>query len=460
MDIEGFRGELLREGDDGYEAARRIWNGDIRRRPALIARCTGTADVRAAVRLARERELTVAVRGGGHAVAGHALCDGGLVIDLSPMTAVRVDPRSRTARAQGGCLWSHVDHESQAFGLAVTGGIVSHTGIGGLTLGGGIGHLMRRYGLTIDSLVACDVVTADGELLLASADENPDLFWGLRGGGGNFGVVTSFEYQLHPLGPTVLAGLRVWPMEQAPRVLRSFRDFVAAAPDEVGIMATLRLAPSLPFIPEHLQGQPVVSLVVCYAGPVDRGPEALQPLRELGTPAVDTVVPKPYLAHQGMFDAALPHGRHYYWKSWKLPPLTDTAIEVIVEQAADITSPHSMVSIFALGGAVARVGDEATAFTGRGAAHDVNFVASWLPDDPEPDRHKAWTRRCWEAMRPFGQGVYVNFLSDEPQAHVRVAYGERKYARLTALKRTYDPDNFFRLNQNIAPAGSLHSSPV
>jgi hypothetical protein len=272
-------------------------------------------------------------------------------------------------------------------------------------------------------------------------------------------VVTSFQYRLRPLGPTVLAGLMAWPLEQAPRVLRSFRDFMAAAPDEVGIMANLRLAPSMPFIPEHLHGRPIVALVICYAGPVDRGQAALSPLRELGTPAVDAVVAKPYLAHQSMFDAALPHGRHYYWKSWKLPPLTDATIGVIAEQASGLTSPHSMVSIFALGGAVARVDDEATAFTGRSPAHDINFVASWLPDDPEPERHKAWARGSWEAMRPFGHGVYVNFLADEPQAHVKVAYGERKYACLAALKRTYDPTNFFRLNQNIAPAGSIQSSP-
>jgi hypothetical protein len=384
MEINGFLGAVLEPGDNGYEAARRIWNGDIQRRPAMIARCTGTADVMAAVRFARERELSVAVRGGGHAVAGHALCEGGLVIDLSPMIGVRVDPVAGTVRAQGGCLWRHVDHETQAFGLAVTGGIVTHTGIGGLTLGGGIGHLMRRLGLTIDSLASCDVVTADGEFLVASEDENPELFWGLRGGGGNFGIVTSFEYQLHPLGPIVLAGVLAWPMAQAVEVLRTFRDFVAEAPDEVGIMANLRLAPPLPVFPEKLWGQPVVALVVCYAGPIEEGQEVLRPLLEFKTPAVDAVRPKPYLAHQALFDPAYPHGRHYYWKSWKLPPLSDPAIEVIVEQARAISSPLSAIPIFTLGGAVAQVEDDATAFSGRGCAHDINFVASWLPDDPEP----------------------------------------------------------------------------
>lgn len=452
MEIAGFSGVVLEAGDEGFEIARQIWNADIQRRPAVITRCTGTADVLAAVRFARERELPVAVRGGGHAVAGHAVCDGGLVIDLSTMTGVRVDPLAGTVRAQGGCLWHHVDHESQAFGLAVTGGIVTHTGIGGLTLGGGIGHLMRRFGLTVDSLLSCDLTTADGELLVASADEHPDLFWGLRGGGGNFGIVTSFKYQLHPLGPTVLAGVLAWPMAEAGEVLRFFRDFVADAPDEVGIMANLRLAPALPVFPEELHGRPIVALIICYAGPIDEGEEVLRPLRGLKAPALDSVGPKPYVAHQAMFDPAYPHGRHYYWKAWKLPPLTDGAIDVIVEQAAAITSPLSAIPIFTLGGAVARADDDATAFTGRRAAHDINFVASWLPDDPSPECHKAWARAAWEAMRPFADGVYVNFMSDEPAPHVQVAYGDRKYARLAALKSKYDPSNVFHFNQNIAPA--------
>ncbi|HEX7276430.1 MAG TPA: FAD-binding oxidoreductase [Acidimicrobiales bacterium] len=451
MEIDGFRGSVLEPGAEGYETARQIWNGDIQRRPAVIARCTGPADVQAAVRFGRERDLPVAVRGGGHAVAGHALCEGGLVVDLSPMTGVQVDPRTGTVRAQGGCLWGPVDHETQALGLAVTGGIVTHTGIGGLTLGGGIGHLMRRYGLTIDSLVACEVVTADGELVVASADEHPDLFWALRGGGGNFGVVTSFEYQLHPVGPTVLAGLLAWPMADGAEVLRMFREFVADAPDEVGIMANLRLVPPLPAFPEALHGQPVVALVICYSGAIDNGWDVLRPLREFKGPAIDTVGPKPYVAHQSMFDAAYPHGRHYYWKAWKVPPFTDAAIDVIVERGVSITSPLSAIPIFTLGGAVARVADDATAFTGRSAAHDINFVASWLPGDPDAARHKAWARDSWEAMRPFGLGVYVNFMADEPRSHVKVAYGEGKYARLAAIKGTYDPTNYFRSNQNIAP---------
>jgi FAD/FMN-containing dehydrogenase len=452
MEIAGFIGEVLEPSDQRYETARQVWNGDIQRRPALIARCTGSADVLAALRFARERDLAVAVRGGGHAVAGHAVCEGGVVIDLSEMTGVRVDPLRATARAQGGCVWGHVDHETQSFGLAVTGGIVTHTGIGGLTLGGGIGHLMRRIGLTIDNVISCDVVTADGDRLVASDDEHPELFWGLRGGGGNFGIVTSFEYRLHPVGPTVLAGVLAWPMAEAPAVLRRLRDFAADAPDEVGIMANLRQAPPLPIFPRELHGQPIVALIVCYAGGIEEGESVLRPLREFHEPAVDAIAPKPYVAHQAMFDPAYPHGRHYYWKAWKLPPMSNAAIDVIVEQASAITSPLSAIPIFTLGGAVARAGDDTTAFSGRRAAHDINFVASWLPDDPEPETHKTWARNAWEAMRPFADGVYVNFLADEPSTHVRVAYGDDKYDRLLALKSKYDPENVFRLNQNITPA--------
>jgi FAD/FMN-containing dehydrogenase len=447
-----FQGELIVPGDPSYEWARRIWNGQIDRRPALIARCTGTADVIEAVRFARECELAASVRGGGHAVAGHALCEGGLLIDLSAMNAVRVNPLDRTARAQGGCLNVHLDRETQALGLATTGGIVSHTGIGGLTLGGGIGHLMRKYGLAIDTLRSCDVVTADGELVVASAEQNPDLFWGLRGGGGNFGIVTSFEYALEALGPTVLAGMLAHPIDQAPAVLRALRDYLTDAPDELGVMAILRLAPPLPVVPEALHGQPIVALVVCYAGAIDEGERALRPLREFGSPAFDAIAPTPYVAHQKMFDPAFPHGRHYYWKSRKLGPLSDAAIELVVEHASAITSPVSAVPIFSLGGSVARVAEEETAFTGRGAAHDINIVAAWQPDDPEPERHIEWVRRFWSALEPHSEGVYVNFMSDEPGDALALAYGPKKYERLRALKRTYDPTNFFRFNQNISPA--------
>jgi FAD/FMN-containing dehydrogenase len=451
----GFMGELVRPGDPAYDDTRKIWNGHVDRSPALIARCRGVADVIAAVRFAREHELLTAVRGGGHAVAGYSLCDDGIVIDLSPMTGSRVDPLAQTIRVEGGCLNDHVDRESQVFGLAVTGGIVSHTGVAGLTLGGGIGHLMRKFGLTIDNLRSCDVVTAEGDFLVASEQENPDLFWGLRGGGGNFGIVTSFEFQLYPLGPTVLAGLLGWPMDDAPKVLRFLREFVADAPDEIGIMGALRLAPPMPFVPEELHGEPIVALVATYAGPVDDGERAFRVIRdELGAPAIDTLVPKPYVTHQKMFDPSVPHGQHYYWKSHTLGSLTDDVIDVIAEHAAQITSPAGTVPIFTLGGAVARVPESATAFPNRDATHDINIVAAWSPDDSEPDRHIEWVRRFFSALEPYSKGVYVNFTNEDSTDRVRTgAYSPELWDRLVSLKAKYDPTNVFRMNANIPPNG-------
>jgi len=448
----GLQGQLIRPDDPTYDSVRQIWNGHIQRRPALIARCSGVADVIAAVRFGREHELRVSVRGGGHAVAGHALCDDGLVIDLSTMTGSRVNPLAQTIQVQGGCLNAHLDRESQAFGLAATGGIVSHTGVAGLTLGGGIGHLMRKFGLSIDALRSCDVVTADGDFVVANDQDNADLFWGLRGGGGNFGIVTSFTFELHPLGPTVLAGMVAWPMDDAHLVLRFLRDFIADAPDEVGIMANLRLAPPLPIIPAKLHGKPIVALIATYAGAVDEGEKILRPIREIATPAVDAIAPKPYVAQQKMFDAALPHGRHYYWKSHKLGPLTDGIIDVIVEHCPQITSPMSTVPIFSFGGAVARVPADATAFPNRDAAHDINIVASWLPGESgEADRHIDWVRRFFGALEPHSRGLYVNFVSDDGGDRIRAAYSDQQWRRLTALKSKYDHTNFFRMNANIPP---------
>ncbi len=457
--IEGlaanFLGGLIRPDHPFYDQARQIWNGHIQRRPALIARCWGVADVIAVVRFCRDHELAASVRGGGHAVAGHALCDGGVVIDLSEMTGSRVDPLARSIQLEGGCLNVHLDRESQTFGLAATGGIVSHTGVGGLTLGGGIGHLMRRFGLSIDSLRSCDVVTADGEFVTASEQENDDLFWGLRGGGGNFGIVTNFSFELHPLGPTVLAGMVAWPMDDAHNVLRFLREFLIEAPDEVGVMANLRLAPPLPVIPEDLHGKPIVALVVMYAGPVEEGEAVLRPVREIGSPALDAIVTKTYTAHQKMFDVALPHGRHYYWKSHKLGPLTDDIIDIVVDHAGRITSPLSTVPIFCFGGAVSRVSEEATAFPYRDASHDINIVASWHPeDDGDADRHIDWVRSFFRALEPHSKGVYVNFTSDDASQRVRLSYTDQQWARLSALKAKYDATNFFRMNANIPPNGS------
>ena len=447
-----FQGPLIDPDHPGYEATRQVWNGHIQRRPALIARCTGVADVVAAVRFGREHGLNPSVRGGGHAVAGHGVCDGDLVIDLSLMTGTRVDPVGQTIQLQGGCLNAHLDRESQVFGLAATGGFVSTTGIGGLTLGGGIGHLMRKFGLSIDALRSCDVVTAEGQFLVANEQENADLFWGLRGGGGNFGVVTSFTFALQPLGPTVLAGMVVWPMDDAPAVLTYLRDYIADAPDEVGLMGNLRLAPPLPAIPAELHGRPIVALVATYAGSVEDGQEAFRPLAAIAPPAANTVAPKPYALHQKAFDAAVPPGRRYYWKSHKLGPLTDEVIDTVIDHCSRITSPLSSVPIFSFGGAVARVREDATAFPYRDAAHDINIVSSWLPEQAaDADRHIDWVRTTFAALEPHSRGVYVNFTSDDAADRVRLAYSPQQWNRLTALKATYDPTNFFRRNANIPP---------
>ncbi len=447
-----FAGEIVDPDHPSYDVARQVWNGHIQRRPALIARCHGAADVAAAVRFCREQGLQASVRGGGHAVAGHAVLDGGVVIDLSAMIAARVDAMGRTIDAQGGCLNAHVDRESQAFGLAVTGGFVSHTGIGGLTLGGGIGHLMRKFGLAIDALRSCDVVTADGELVFASEDENADLFWGLRGGGGNFGVVTNFRFQLQPLGPIVLAGMVAWRADQAPAVLALLRDFIADAPDEVGLMANLRLAPPLPLFPESVHGKPIVALVATFAGPPEEGERALRPVREFGKPIVDVITPKRYTAQQQLLNAAVPRGRHYYWKSHRLGPLTDEIIDIICANLATISSPMSSVPIFSFGGAMSRVPEDATAFPHRDAAHDINIVGSWLPENAgDADRHVAWVRGFFDELAPHSRGVYVNFTSDDAAERVGVAYSKTQWTRLTALKAKYDPTNFFNHNANIPP---------
>ena len=446
---ERLRGELLRPGNAGYEPARALWNGAIDRRPGLIARCQGTADVAAAVRYARASGLPVAVRGGGHNVAGTSSCDGGLVLDLSPMKGVQVDPGGRSVWAQPGLLWGELDHETQAFGLATTGGIVTHTGIAGLTLGGGLGWLMRKHGLTCDNLLAVDLVTADGELVRASEREHPELFWGVRGGGGNFGVVTAFRYRLHPVGPTVLGGPLFFPADDAGELLRFYRDFADAAPDELTTVVNLRQVPPLPFIPQRLHGVPTISVVACWAGPIDQGERVLEPLRRHGRPLLDLIAPKPYLAHQGTFDATVPHGLHYYWRSEYLDALDDAAIDTLLDHAWASRSPRSYTIVFHLGGAVGRVPEEATAFSGRAARFAVNVNGVSLQDGYAGQA--AWVRRFGQALRPFSSGVYMNFLGDEGQDRVRAAYGPAKYDRLVALKRVWDPANFFRRNQNIQP---------
>lgn len=449
-----FSGQLLRPGDEGYDAGRRIWNGMIDRHPGLIARCTSTSDVAAAVQFARTQGLLVAVRGGGHNVAGTAVCDDGLIIDLSPMKRIQVDPVRRTVRADPGLLWGELDRETQTYGLALPGGIVTHTGVAGLTLGGGIGWLMRKHGLTCDSLLSADVVSADERFLTASETAHADLFWGIRGGGGNFGIVTSFEFRLHPVGPTVLAGVVLYSASDAAEVLGAYRDCALAAPDELTTILSLRHAPAIPALPERLHGRPVVSVGVCYAGSIADGERAIQPLRALGRPLVDLIRPVDYTAHQGMFDATVPHGLRYYWKSHYLSDLTPGVIETLAGWAWRATSPMSYTIIFQLGGTVRRIGDDATAFNGRGAAYALNINGIWS-DIEESEEHIRWTAGFWGAMRPYSTGgVYMNFLGNEGEDRVQAAYGAAKYARLVAIKNSYDPTNFFRLNQNIKPSAS------
>jgi FAD/FMN-containing dehydrogenase len=446
-----LRGALLRPGDAGYDAARSLWNGMIDKKPALIARCTGTSDVIEAVNFARTHRLLLAVRGGGHNVAGNALCDGGLVIDLSTMRGVQVDPSTRMARVQPGVTWGELDHETQVFGLATPGGMVSMTGVAGLTLGGGFGWLSRKYGLAADNVHSVEIVTADGRFVKASEQENANLFWGVRGGGGNFGVVTSFEFQLHPVGPTVMAGVVFYPLEQAREVLRFYRDYAAAAPDELTTAVVLRIAPPAPFLPQHIHGKPVIGLGVCYSGSLEEGERVIRSLKECSTPAADVIQPKPYVHHQSMLDASSPSGLHYYVKSEYLPGLSDAAIETVISHASHLSSPLSAVLIAQLGGAISRVDEYATAAGNRNAQFILNIQTSWR-EPGASQHHILWTREFWAAMRPFSTGgVYVNLLSqDEGEERIRAAYSAN-YNRLVALKRQYDPTNLFQVNQNIKP---------
>jgi FAD/FMN-containing dehydrogenase len=445
-----FSGELIQPEDGAYDEHRKIWNGSIDRHPAVIARCSGNDDVIAAIRFARETGVPLAVRGGGHSFPGHSVCDGGVVVDMGALNGVSVDPEARTATAQAGALLGQLDSATQAFGLAAPAGIVTHTGLAGLTLGGGIGWLQRKFGLTIDQLLSVEVVTAGGEVVRASEDENADLFWGLRGGGGNFGVVTQFEFRLNPLGPIVMAGPVFWRMEDSPRVLRFYRDWIAEAPDELMTIVIHRKAPPLDFVPPELHGELVVAVVACYAGPVEDGERVLKPLKEFGSPVLDLCEPKPYLDHQGMFDPSYPHGRWYYMRACDVAELSDEVIDITVDHAMRIRSPVTAFPIWQLGGQVARVPDDATAFTSRGAGHTFNLTSA--TEGPEGfEEEVQWTRDFWSALAPHHMGVYVNFLMDEGEERVREAYGAAKYDRLKAVKRAWDPENLFRLNQNVQP---------
>jgi FAD binding domain/Berberine and berberine like len=445
-----LRGQVLRPVDPSYDEQRRVWNGSISRFPAVIARCAGVADVRAAVRFARQTGLPVAVRSGGHSFPGLSVCDDGIVIDLSSMKGIRVDPEARTARVQAGALLSDLDRETQEFGLAVPAGVVSHTGIAGLTLGGGIGWLMRKHGLTVDQLLAVDLVTADGQFVKASATENAELFWGLRGGSGNFGIVTEFEFRLNRVGPTVLAGPIYWPMESSPDVLRFYRDWIADAPDELTTIVFHRTAPGRPAVPAEIRGKLVVIVGCCYAGTVEDGEEVVRPLRQFGSPLLDLCTPMPFLALQAMLDPSFLHGWQYYVRSCDVAELTDEVIDITAGHALRMSSPRTTFPIFHQGGAVARVQEHETAFNGRAAGHSINVAAITETADGF-DEEREWAQGLWSALEPHHTSVYVNFLMDEGEERIRAAYGPQKYDRLKALKRRCDPDNFFRLNQNIPP---------
>lgn len=451
LEPAGFRGELLRRGDDGYDAARQVFNGMISRHPALIARCTGADDVAAVVELAREQDLPLSVYGGGHGVTGSAVIDAGICADLRPMKGIAVDPEARTVRAEAGLTWGELDAATQEHGLAVTGGRVSDTGIAGLALGSGSGWLERKLGFTCDNMLEAEVVTADGRRVVTSEGENADLFWGLRGGGGNFGVVTAFHFRLHPIGPIVLGGMLLYPAAMASDLVRFYRDYMLGAPDEVGTAAAFITAPPEQFVPEPARGRPMVGIVVCYAGPVEEGEERLRPLREFGPPSVDLIQPMPYVAVQRLLDPPNQKGMQNYWTADFLADLPDEAVNVLVEHATKPVSPLTQIILVPGGGAVARVNEEATAFGQRTAPWNLHLLSMW-PDPADSEQNIAYTRGLATAMKPWTTGrAYLNFIGDEGKGRVESAFGPEKYVKLQALKDMWDPDNLFRHNQNIPP---------
>jgi FAD/FMN-containing dehydrogenase len=453
--IEDFRarlrGLLLLPGEPGYDDARSVWNAMIDRRPALIVRCLGTSDIVAGVKFAREHGLSLAIKGGGHNISGLAICDDGLMLDMSLMRGVWVDAARRSAVAQPGCLLGDVDRETQLHGLAAVLGFVSNTGVAGLTLGGGFGYLSRRFGWVCDNVVSMDLVTADGELTRASERENEDLFWALRGGGGNFGVVTSFQYSLNAVGPEVIAGAIAWRAEHAHDVFQMYRTLVTQAPPELTCAAAMRPAPPAPWLPTEMHGKPIIVLFVCYSGPIDKGETVVAPIKAFGAPVGDVVQRRPYVSQQSLVDATQPKGRRYYWKSEYLPKLERELLDKVIENAKRIVSPHSMIIVFPVDGALNRLGEEHSAVGNRDATFVLNITGSW--EKPEDDEANVeWARSSWRDMRSFSTGgTYVNFLTqEEGDDRIRAAYGNN-YAKLADVKRKWDPGNLFRVNKNIAP---------
>jgi hypothetical protein len=446
----GFRGALLDPADPGYEDTRKIWNAMIDRRPGLIARCTDTADVIQAVRFARKHRLLSSVRGGGHNIAGLAVCEGGLMIDLSLLRGVWVDPVGRTARAQAGCTLADVDRETQLHGLAAVLGFVSATGIAGLTVGGGFGYLTRRHGWTCDTVKALEVVTAEGTLLRASATENEDLFWALRGGGGNFGIVTGFEYQLFPVGPQILGGAIAWRGEDAAQVLEAFRAFSSTAPREMTAVAVLRIAPPAPWLPKEVHGQPIAAIFICHSGDAAAGERLLAPLRAVGKPVADIVVPRPYTQMQSLLDATQPKGRRYYWKSHYLAGVSDDLVSLAVEHARGFRSPHSAILMFQIGGALNELPAGHSPVGNRDARYVLNIAAAW--ERAEDDQaNMQWARDCFVATQPCATGgTYVNFLTEEEGAdRIAAAYGPANLKQLSEVKRKYDPEDMFRHTKRV-----------
>ncbi len=445
-----MNGAVLRPASDGYDEARTIWNAMIDRRPSLIARCESTADVKHAVDFARDHALVLSIRGGGHNIAGNAVCDDGLMIDLSRMNSVRVDPEARTAAVGPGATLGDVDRATQQHGLATPTGINSTTGIAGLTLGGGFGWLSRKHGLTADNLIGAEVVTADGNIVRASAEEHPDLFWALRGGGGNFGVVTEFVFRVHDVGPELLSGLVVYPLEQAKEALRRYREIAAGFADDTAVWCVLRLAPPLPFLPEEVHGKPVIVFALCHAGDPDDGRRAVEPIRHLGTPYGEHIGVQPFTAWQQAFDPLLAPGARNYWKSHNFTELTDGTIDLLVRYASEVPSPHCEIFIGQLGGQINRVAPESTAYSHRDAEFVVNVHGRW-ETAAEDDRGMGWARDFYNDAAPFATGgVYVNFMTAEETERVGAAYGSN-WDRLVEIKRRYDPDNLFSMNQNISP---------
>lgn len=451
FELPGFRGDVFRPGEPAYDQARRVFNAMIDRRPVLIARCKSTDDVSMVVNLAREQDLPLSVYGGGHGVTGSAVVDAGICLDLRGMKGITVDPDARIVRAEAGLTWGEFDAATQEHGLAVTGGRVTDTGIAGLALGSGSGWLERKLGYTCDNLVKAEVVTADGRQVVASDDENPDLFWALRGGGGNFGVVTAFHLRLHPVGPIVLGGMLGYPAAMAGDLVRFWRDFMLSAPDEVGSGLAFVTAPPADFVPEPVRGKPIVGEIICYAGPVEEGQEVLRPLLEFGPPPLNMVQPMPYVEVQKLLDPANPKGMQNYWSGDFLADLPDEAVDVLVSHATKPVSPLSQMIMTPARGAIARVDEDATAFGQRGAPWQMHYLSMW-PDPADSDANIAYTRTIATAMKPWATGrAYLNFIGDEGLGRVEAAFGPERYAKLRKIKAVWDPANLFRHNQNIPP---------